>query len=95
MSGHSEEAVKKQVEIYVRIFLALMALTAVTVAVSYLRLPVLWAVAVALCIATVKGSLVAGFFMHLSTEKRIILCVLLLAAFFAIFLLAIPSWHSY
>ena len=95
MSGHSEEAIKKQVQVYIRIFLALMALTVVTVAVSYMRLPILWAVALALCIATVKGSLVAGFFMHLSTEKKIILCVLTLAAFFFIFLLAIPSWHIY
>ena len=93
MSGHSEEAVKKQVSLYVRVFLALMALTVVTVAVSYLNLPILWAVAVALFIACVKGSLVAGFFMHLSTEKKIILLVLILAAFFFIFLLAVPSWH--
>ena len=93
MSGHSEEAVKKQVALYIRIFLALMALTVVTVAVSYRNLPILWAVAVALFIACIKGSLVAGFFMHLSTEKKIILYVLLLAAFFFIFLLAVPSWH--
>ena len=93
MSGHSEEAVKKQVALYIRIFLALMALTVVTVAVSYMNLPILWAVAVALFIACIKGSLVAGFFMHLSTEKKIIFYVLLLAAFFFIFLLAVPSWH--
>ena len=93
MSGHSEEAVKKQVTLYVRVFLALMALTVVTVAISYLKLPILWAVAVALFIACIKGSLVAGFFMHLSTEKKIILSVLLLAAVFFFFLLAIPSWH--
>ena len=86
MSGHSEEAVKKQVQIYVRVFLALMVLTVVTVAISYLRLPILWAVAIALFIACVKGSLVAGFFMHLSTEKKIILAVLLLAVCFFIFL---------
>ena len=93
MSGHSEEAVKKQVALYVRVFLALMGLTVVTVAISYLNLPILWAVAVALFIACVKGSLVAAFFMHLSTEKKIILSVLVLAAFFFIFLLAIPSLH--
>ena len=95
MSGHSEEAVKQQVRVYRRVFLALMALTAVTVAVSYLHLPILWAVGAALFIATVKGSLVAGFFMHLSTEKKIIFCVLVLAAVFFVFLLVTPSWHSY
>ena len=93
MSGHSEDAVKKQVTVYVRIFLALMALTVVTVAVSYLNLPILWAVAVALLIACIKGSLVAAFFMHLSTEKKIILFILALAVVFFFVLLAMPSWH--
>ena len=93
MSGHSEEAVKKQVTLYIRIFFALMALTVIIVAISYIHMPILWAVAVALFIACIKGSLVAAFFMHLSTEKKIILSILLLAAFFFFFLLAIPSLH--
>jgi len=93
MSGHSEEAVKKQVRVYVQIFLVLMVLTAVTVAVSYLHLPIYWAVAVALFIACIKGSLVAGFFMHLSTERKIIYSILILAVIFFIFLLSMPSWH--
>ncbi len=93
MSGHSEAEVKKQVTLYIRIFLALMALTVITVAVSYVHMPILWAVAVALFIACIKGGLVAAFFMHLSTEKKIILCVLLLTVFFFAFLLAIPSLH--
>ena len=93
MNGHSEETVRKQVRVYLRVFLALLALTVITVAVSYLRLPVLWAVAAALFIAGLKGSLVAGFFMHLSTEKKIIFFILLLAVVFFVFLLAMPSWH--
>ncbi len=93
MSGHSEEAVKKQVALYVRVFLTLMVLTVITVAVSYLKMPILVAVAVALFIACIKGSLVAAFFMHLSTEKKIILSVLALTVIFFFVLLSFPSWH--
>ena len=93
MSAHSEEAVKKQVALYIRVFLALMALTVVTVAVSYLHMPILWAVAAALLIASIKASLVAAFFMHLSNEKKIIVYVLILTFFFFLFLLIVPSLH--
>ena len=93
MSGHSAEAVQKQVKIYLRVFLALAILTVLTVGVSYLKLPLALAIAVALFIASIKASLVAAFFMHLSTEKRIVWSILLLAAFFFFFLLMYPSWH--
>ena len=95
MSEHSPEAVQRQVQIYIRVFLALAILTVVTVGVSYLRLPLALAIAVALFIAAVKSSLVAAFFMHLSTEKKIIWSILLLAFIFFIFLLLSPSWHSF
>lgn len=95
MSSHSPEAVKKEVRVYIAVFGALAILTVLTVGVSYLKLPLALAIAVALFIAVVKGSLVAAFFMHLSTEKKIVWSILLLAAFFFIFLLLYPSWHSF
>ena len=55
--------------VYILVFVSLMVLTVVTVAVSYLHLPVTAAIAVALVVATVKGSLVAGYFMHLSPSE--------------------------
>ena len=91
MSAHTPEEVKHQVKIYIRVFLALAILTVVTVAVSYFHLPILWAVGVALVIATFKGSLVAAFFMHLSSEKKIIASVLLLTVFFFLALLLLPT----
>ncbi len=93
MSGHSEVEVKKQVTLYLRVFFALMALTVVTVAISYVHMPILLGVAVALFIACIKASLVAAFFMHLSTEKKIIIFILILTVFFFAFLLATPSLH--
>ena len=92
---HSHEEVQKQVKIYIRVFLALAALTVLTVGASYLQLPFRVTVAVALLIASVKSSLVAGFFMHLSSEKKIIYSILGLAAVFFFVLLLWPSWHTY
>jgi cytochrome c oxidase subunit 4 len=62
---------------------ALVALTAVTVAVARLDLGAA-NVAVALGIATLKASLVALFFMHLKYEHRFHVVVLVGAAVFAV-----------
>ena len=67
-----------------------MVLTVVTVAVSYLDLSTPMAVGVALFIATIKGTLVAGYFMHLFSEKKLITAVLALTVAFFVVLLALP-----
>jgi cytochrome c oxidase subunit 4 len=79
------------VKIYITVFVALMVLTVVTVAISYLHLPIAMAVTVALVVATVKGSLVACYFMHLISEKKLIYAVLALTVIFFIALLALPA----
>jgi cytochrome c oxidase subunit 4 len=68
-----------------------MVLTIVTVAVSRVHLPVPMAVTVALVVATIKGSLVACYFMHLISEKKVIYAVLVLTAVFFVALLALPA----
>ena len=94
MSTNDAEAVRKQVRAYVGVFVALMVLTVLTVAVSYFHMPVVWAVIVALIIASFKGSLVAAIFMHLSHERKAIYWVLILTVVFFIVLMAIPAlWH--
>jgi cytochrome c oxidase subunit 4 len=88
-SDHAAD-IDKHVRIYITVFVALMALTIITVAISYLHLPVAAAVTVALFVATVKGALVAGYFMHLVSEKKLIYAVLVLTVVFFIALLALP-----
>ena len=44
----------------------------------------------ALFIATIKGALVAGYFMHLLSEKKLIIAVLALTVAFFVVLLALP-----
>ena len=82
--------IDKHVRVYITVFVALMVLTIVTVTVSRFHLPVPIAVSVALLVAIVKGSLVACYFMHLISEKKLIYAVLMLTAAFFVALLALP-----
>ncbi len=82
--------IDRHVRIYISVFVTLMVLTIVTVAVSRYHLPVPIAVSVALLVATVKGSLVACYFMHLISEKKLIYAVLALTAAFFVVLLFLP-----
>ena len=88
-SDHAAD-IDRHVRVYITVFVALMVLTVITVAVSYLDLAVPIAVAVALFVATVKGALVAGYFMHLISEKKLIYAVLALTVVFFAALLALP-----
>lgn len=90
MSTDHAADIDRHVRIYITVFVALMVLTIVTVAVSYLDLSVPMAVAVALLVATVKGTLVACYFMHLVAEKKLIYIVLALTALFFVVLLTLP-----
>ena len=88
-SDHAVD-IDKHVKVYITVFVALMALTLITVAVSYLDLSPPMAIAVAVLIATVKGSLVACYFMHLIAEKKLIYWVLGITAFKFVALLFLP-----
>jgi cytochrome c oxidase subunit IV len=90
MSHDHEIDVDKHVKTYIIVFVSLLALTLVTVAVSYLHLPLAPTVAVALLIASVKGTLVACYFMHLISEKKLILVVMAFTVLFFLFMLLGP-----
>jgi cytochrome c oxidase subunit IV len=93
MQPHSEspEEFKKHLGRYYVVFVALLCLTAITVAVSYLRLERPLAITIALIIASVKAGLVASVFMHLISEKKVIFAVLLLTVLFFALVLLLPS----
>jgi cytochrome c oxidase subunit 4 len=90
MSEMSSDQVKKHVKAYLAVFVALLGLTVVTVTVSYLHLALIAAVVIALIIATIKGSLVASYFMHLISEKKLIYAALILTAIFVVALIFLP-----
>ncbi len=89
--SESEAArVKEHLRVYVMVFVALAVLTIVTVAISYLQLSTALAITVAMVVATVKASLVAGYFMHLLSEEKVILYLLVLCVAFLVFLFFLP-----
>ncbi len=57
---------------YIWVWISLLVLTAVTVAVSYVPMGIFNAT-VALIIASIKAALVAGYFMHLRHETKLVL----------------------
>ena len=91
-AAHSDHDIKAHVRTYMMVFGALLVLTVVTVAVSYLQMPVGAAVTLALIIASFKASLVAMYFMHLKGEVKIIYWSLYLTVVFFVLLFALPMW---
>jgi len=82
---------------YMVIYFALLAGTAFTVWASYLDLGHHWNIVLALVIACVKAFLVAGYFMHLISEKKMIYSVLSFTAFFfaGLMFLTLFSMHDF
>ncbi len=89
----SPEVIRKQVRTYIMVFVSLMALTLITVGISTLHLSVGPAIILALIVATIKGSLVASYFMHLISERKIIYATLLLTVVFFALLMTLPVSH--
>ncbi len=90
MAHATPEEIKKHTKTYLFVFGALAVLTGVTVSASLLQVGMVMAVVIALLIASVKGSLVAAFFMHLVHAEKVIYWVLLLAGLFFAALMLLP-----
>lgn len=90
--AHTEEMLK-HIKIYIFVFLALAVLTLVTVWAAHLHVSSTLHIIIALSIATVKGGLVALFFMHLISEKRTIYSVLAFTVVFFLVLLLV-TWFT-
>lgn len=83
MSDAHAHDVKKHIKIYIAVFLALLVGTVVTVLLNSVHFDQFWVtVAIALFVATIKAALVAGFFMHLISEKKAIYAMLAATVFF-------------
>jgi len=97
--GHAHDAhdahdVSKHVRTYIFVFVALLFGTVLTVGMYYVHIPsVAWTIIIALFIATVKAFLVAGFFMHLISEKKTIYAVLAATVFFFAGMMYLIIWH--
>jgi caa(3)-type oxidase subunit IV len=93
--GHAPatpESIRKEKNTYFVVFGALAVLTVATVLISRVHFERSLALFIGLGIATIKGTLVAGFFMHLFHERKFVYSVLGLTVFFFAVLLWGP-WH--
>ena len=74
---------------------ALLALAATVLAMApAMATPPPVTVAIAMFVATVKSFLVAGYFMHLLSEKKMIYSILAVTVFFFIGLMGLTLWGS-
>ena len=82
-AGHHDEHFSHHVRRYLIVFVALLVGTVVTVLASFIPFPSREInIAVALAIASVKAFLVAGYFMHLISERKMIYSILAFTVFF-------------
>jgi cytochrome c oxidase subunit IV len=84
------DKLRTTIKMYIGIGAALFVFTAITVGVNQVHLAVPAAITVALIIASIKGSMVASVFMHLSHEKKWIYGSLLLTVLFFLVLMSVP-----
>src|SRR3954451_17192144 len=84
--------IHKSVRKYYAVGGLLFVFTAITVAVNQIHLAVPLAITVALVIATMKGSMVASIFMHLSHEKKWIYGALILTVLGFLILMSVPMF---
>ena len=90
MSAHSPEEISKHIRVYIAVFIALLVGTVVTVGLNYLHFSsVAVTVIIAMFVAVIKATLVACYFMHLISEKKMIYVLLGFTAFFFAVLLGL------
>jgi len=93
MSDHSAHDVEKSIKKYWMIFFALIIGTVVTVGAYFIHIEsVALTVALALFIASIKAFLVAGYFMHLMDERKMIYGIMASTVFFFIALMGLTIW---
>ena len=94
-AGHDDHDVASHIKTYVGVFIALLVGTIVTVSLYYVHFESMAVtITIALFIASIKAFLVAGYFMHLLTEKKMIYSVLAVTMVFFFALGALTLWGS-
>jgi cytochrome c oxidase subunit 4 len=93
MSDHSADHFSQHIRRYLFVFYALLFGTLITVGASYIPFGNREVnIAVALLIAICKAALVACYFMHLISERKMIYSILAFTAFFFTGLMFLTLW---
>ena len=89
----ADQHVEKHIRQYLIVFASLLVLTVVTVLASRINLGITGGIILAMIIAGLKGTLVAGVFMHLFTDKRkLIYMILIYTGIFLLVLFLLTSF---
>ena len=89
-NSNHEEDIQHHIKVYMNVFIALAILTVITVAVSFLDVSFIEAFFIAITVATIKGSLVLSYFMHLLEEKPAVIWILVTTMVTFLILMFIP-----
>ena len=90
--AHSHD-ISKHVRVYITVFAILLAGTGLTVGMYYVHFEsMVKTITIALFIATIKAALVAGFFMHLISEKKAIYAMMAATVFFFAAMMYLLVW---
>lgn len=102
MASHASHDVRKDLKRYIMVFVLLLVGTAITVAAWRWGGDVMHAmgvnptltltIVVALIIAIIKAFLVAGYFMHLMSERKSIYAILAATVFFFVAMMYLIVW---
>ncbi len=96
--SHSPEEVAKHKRVYIAVFIALLVGTIITVGLNLVHFDSkAVTIAIALFVASIKAALVACYFMHLISEKKMIYIILGFTTILAIALmvLTVGSYSSF
>ena len=94
-TAEHDDHIAHHVRRYLYVFVALILGTIFTVWASYIHFPSREInIAVALVIASCKAFLVAGYFMHLISEKKMVYGILGFTVFFFTGLMALTLWSA-
>jgi heme/copper-type cytochrome/quinol oxidase subunit 4 len=92
MATNNVESIKKEIRGYVVIFIGIVSLSLTAVLIHYLHLPLMAMIVLTILIAAVQVFLAAGYFMHLISEKKLVLYIVLtLTAILVLAVLILPS----
>ncbi len=97
--SQTEQAVslKNYIRLCAVVFLIVLCTTSAMIATSFSHIGEGWTlkVAIILAIATVNAFLVAGYLMHLLSEKKLVYTVLAFTVFFVIGLMGLTIWAAH
>ena len=95
MNNNSPISIERNNGVIILVFAGLITLTVFTVSLSLMPFGAVTAICIALLLASIKGGLVAAYFMHLAHERPSILAIMALTLFLVASLAGVLLWSPH